>query len=110
MIRAAALSAFARIDRDEFALVLSGLDPDPVWSVRAALATALGERGDERRVGILFGMLKDADVRVLPSVLEAMRKARGNDAAETLAGISSIPTSRYAPPPSRTSPSSRRRA
>jgi cyclophilin family peptidyl-prolyl cis-trans isomerase/HEAT repeat protein len=83
-IRAAALSALAKIDRDEFALVLSGLDPDPVWFVRAALATALGERADEQSVGILFGLLKDPDVRVLPYVLEAMRKARGNDAAETL--------------------------
>jgi cyclophilin family peptidyl-prolyl cis-trans isomerase/HEAT repeat protein len=85
-IRAAALSALAKIDRDEFALVLSGLDPDPEWFVRAALATALGERGDEQSVGILFGLLKDPDTRVLPAVLEAMRKARGNDAAETLKG------------------------
>ncbi len=85
-IRAAALPALAKIDRDEFALVLSGLDPDPVWFVRAALATSLGERADETSVGILFGLLKDPDARVLPSVLEAMRKARGNDAAETLKG------------------------
>ncbi len=85
-IRAAALAALAKIDRDEFALVLSGLDPDPEWFVRAALATSLGERGDEQSVGILFGLLKDPDARVLPSVLEAMRKARGNDAAETLRG------------------------
>ena len=86
VIRAAALSALAKIDRDEFALVLSGLDPDPVWFVRGALATALGARADEQSVGILFGLLKDPDVRVLPYVLEAMRRARGNDAAETLKG------------------------
>lgn len=85
-LRAAALAALAKIDRDEFALVLSGLDPDPEWFVRAALATALGERGDEQSVGILFGLLKDNDVRVLPAALEAMRKARGSDAAETLKG------------------------
>jgi len=84
MIRAAALQALARIEREEFSLVLSGLDPDPEWSVRAALAAALGERGDESSVAILFEMLKDADVRVLPAVLEAMRKARGADAAATL--------------------------
>ena len=46
-IRAAALQALARIDREELALVLSGLDPDPEWSGRAALATALGLAGDE---------------------------------------------------------------
>jgi len=83
-MRAAALRALARIDRDDFALVLSGLDPDPDWSVRAALATALGEAGTEVSVGILFAMLKDEDPRVLPSVLEAMRKARGSDASDTL--------------------------
>jgi cyclophilin family peptidyl-prolyl cis-trans isomerase/HEAT repeat protein len=83
-IRAAALPALARLDRGEFALVLSGLDPDPEWSVRAGLATALGEVGDEVSVSLLFGLLKDPDVRVLPAALKALRKARGEDAAETL--------------------------
>lgn len=83
-LRAAAFPALARIDRDEFALVLSGLDPDPEWTVRAGLATALGDVGDETSVSLLLGMLKDADTRVLPAVLEALRKARGSDAAETL--------------------------
>ncbi len=84
MIRAAALQALAKVDRDEFALVLSGLDPDPEWSVRAALAQALGERRDESSVALLFEMLKDPDTRVLPAVLDAMRQARGADAAATL--------------------------
>jgi cyclophilin family peptidyl-prolyl cis-trans isomerase/HEAT repeat protein len=83
-IRAAALQALARTDRDSFALVLSGLDPDPDWSVRAGLAAALGEAADEVSLGLLYGMLKDEDVRVLPAVLEAIRKARGNDAIDTL--------------------------
>jgi cyclophilin family peptidyl-prolyl cis-trans isomerase len=83
-IRGAALQALARIDRDEFALVLSGLDPDPEWSVRAALATALGSVGDEVSTSILHSMLKDEDVRVLPAVLEALRKSRGIDSVETL--------------------------
>jgi cyclophilin family peptidyl-prolyl cis-trans isomerase/HEAT repeat protein len=84
MIRGAALQALARVDKDEFTLVLSGLDPDPEWFVRAALAEALGRRGDEASVAILFEMLKDTDARVLPAVLEAMQKARGADAAATL--------------------------
>jgi cyclophilin family peptidyl-prolyl cis-trans isomerase len=84
VLRAAALKALARIDREEFPLLLSGLDPDAEWFVRAALAEALGERGDEASVALLFEMLKDPDPRVLPSVLEAMRKARGPDAAATL--------------------------
>ncbi len=83
-IRAAALGALARSDRDDFGLVLSGLDPDPVWWVRGALATALGDLGDEASVNILFGMLKDEDARVLPAVLEALRKARGADSVDTL--------------------------
>jgi HEAT repeat protein len=83
-IRGPALRALARADADEFALVLSGLDPDPDWSVRAELATALGDIGGELGASLLLTMLKDADVRVLPSVLEALRKARGADAADTL--------------------------
>jgi cyclophilin family peptidyl-prolyl cis-trans isomerase len=83
-LRGAAIKALAHLDREEFALVLSGLDPDPDWSVRAALATALGEVGDEAAVGQIFTLLKDEDVRALPSVLDALRKARGSDAVDTL--------------------------
>ena len=83
-IRAAALSALARTDRADLALVLSGMDPDPVWWVRSALASALGGLGDEMSVGTLHAMLRDEDPRVLPAVLEALRRARGKDALDTL--------------------------
>jgi len=83
-IRAAALAALASADERNFALVLSGMDPDPVWWVRASLATALGGLGDEMSVGILHGMLQDEDDRVLPAVLGALRQARGSDALDTL--------------------------
>ena len=83
-IRAAALAALARTDHRNFALVLSGMDPDPVWWVRASLATALGGLGDEMSVGILHAMLQDDDQRVLPAVLGALRQARGSDALDTL--------------------------
>jgi cyclophilin family peptidyl-prolyl cis-trans isomerase/HEAT repeat protein len=83
-VRGAALRALAKLDREEFALVLSGLDPDPAWSVRAARAMALADAGDEISQGILLAMLKDDDVRVLPAVLEGLRKARGADAVDTL--------------------------
>ena len=82
-IRAAALPVLARMDREEFALVLSGLDPDAVWWVRGALATALGAAGDDVSLGILYGMLRDPDPRVIPAVLEALRKARGPDSLDT---------------------------
>jgi cyclophilin family peptidyl-prolyl cis-trans isomerase/HEAT repeat protein len=83
-IRAAALGALARVDREDFAMVLSGMDLDPDWMVRAGLATALGEVGDESSLSLLFAMLKDEDIRVLPAVLTALKKARGTDAAPTL--------------------------
>ena len=83
-VRAAALQALAQMDREDLALVLSGLDPDPAWMVRAGLAAGLGQSGDERGVALLFGMLKDEDTRVYPAVLEALVKARGADAADTL--------------------------
>ena len=83
-IRAAATAALARSDRESFALVLSGLDPDPVWFVRSSLATTLGDVGDETSLSLLFGLLKDEDARVLPAVLEALRKARGPDSVDTL--------------------------
>ena len=84
-VRAAALQALARVDREDLALVLSGLDPDPDWMVRAGLAAGLGQAGDERGVALLFGMLRDDDARVYPAVLDALVKARGPDAADTLA-------------------------
>jgi cyclophilin family peptidyl-prolyl cis-trans isomerase/HEAT repeat protein len=83
-IRGPALRALARADPDEFALVLSGLDPDPDWTVRAALAAALGDVGGELGASLLLTMLKDPDPRVLPAVLEALRAARGPDATDTL--------------------------
>jgi cyclophilin family peptidyl-prolyl cis-trans isomerase/HEAT repeat protein len=83
-LRGAALRALARTDGDEFALVLSGLDKDPDWTVRADLAGALGALGGEVGAALLFGMLEDEDPRVLPAVLDALRAARGKDAAHTL--------------------------
>lgn len=83
-VRAAALPALARTDPDGFLLVLSGMDPDPEWSVRAALATALAESGTDAGLDVLFAMLRDEDPRVLPAVLQGLRKRRGRDATDTL--------------------------
>src|SRR5262249_22892011 len=41
-VRAAALRSLSTADPENFVTVLSGLDSDPHWSVRAALATVLG--------------------------------------------------------------------
>jgi cyclophilin family peptidyl-prolyl cis-trans isomerase len=83
-VRSAALQALARMEREDFALVLASLDPDPVWFVRAGLAGALAIAGDEASQARLLAMLKDEDVRVLPAVLEALRQARGPDSVDTL--------------------------
>ena len=47
-MRAAAFIALARIDPDTLLSAVSGLDADRHWSVRAALATALGTLDAER--------------------------------------------------------------
>ena len=83
-IRAAALEALAANDRGDFALVLSGMDPDRDFRVRAALAAALGRGGDEMSVGILHAMLRDDDPRVVSAVLGALAEARGKDSLDTL--------------------------
>jgi cyclophilin family peptidyl-prolyl cis-trans isomerase len=83
-IRGPALQALARHDRESFTVILSSLDPDPEPAARAALASALAEVGDEIALSILFSMLKDEDARVLPAVLEGVRKARGPAAADVL--------------------------
>ena len=89
-VRAAALNALARTDVDVFISSISGLDPDPHWSVRAALATTLGDLGRERAQTPLTTMLADADQRVIPPVLTALaRIGAANAAAEMHARLTS---------------------
>ncbi len=87
-VRAAALQGLARTDVDTFMTAISGLDPDPHWSVRAALATALGDLGRERAQPALTAMLRDNDQRVIPSVLAAIaRVGASNGVAEMAARL-----------------------
>jgi cyclophilin family peptidyl-prolyl cis-trans isomerase/HEAT repeat protein len=71
-IRAAALRAAAALDPQQFVAVLSGLDPDPVWSVRTATASALAMVPSDVAVPALKTMLADRDPRVIPAVLQAL--------------------------------------
>ncbi len=88
--RAAALRALSKLDVDTFIGSISGLDPDPHWSVRAALATTLGELPRDRAQAPLTALLKDSDQRVLPAVLDALAKIGATDAApEFIAGLKS---------------------
>jgi cyclophilin family peptidyl-prolyl cis-trans isomerase/HEAT repeat protein len=75
-LRAAALRAAAAVDPDAFVLLLSGLEPDRHWMVRAALADALVTLRAETAIDQLRAMLDDADKRVVPPVLEALTRLR----------------------------------
>jgi cyclophilin family peptidyl-prolyl cis-trans isomerase len=84
-VRLAALQGFSKRGDDAFLTVLSGLDPDAHWSVRAGLATILGTKDPERALPRLTPMLGDTDMRVLPSVLTAMTKLKAPGIEKILA-------------------------
>ena len=83
-VRLAALQGFAKRNDDSFLAVLSGLDVDPHWSVRAGLATILGSKEPERSLPRLTPMLGDTDSRVIPAVLTAMTKLKAPGIAKIL--------------------------
>jgi HEAT repeat protein/cyclophilin family peptidyl-prolyl cis-trans isomerase len=83
-IRAAALRSLSATDPESFITILSGLDPDPHWSVRAALATALGAMTSDVALPRLEAMLADSDQRVIPAVLESLVKLQSSKAAAIL--------------------------
>jgi cyclophilin family peptidyl-prolyl cis-trans isomerase len=83
-VRSAALRSLAVADPDNFMTVLSGLDPDPHWSVRAALATTLGTLTSEASLPRLRALLNDSDQRVIPFVLAALVKVKAPDAPAIL--------------------------
>jgi HEAT repeat protein/cyclophilin family peptidyl-prolyl cis-trans isomerase len=83
-IRASALRAIAALDPENLRVLLSGLDPDPHWSVRAALATMLGTLTAEEALPRLTAMLTDDDQRVIPSVLNALTKLKAPSASAVL--------------------------
>jgi cyclophilin family peptidyl-prolyl cis-trans isomerase/HEAT repeat protein len=80
-LRAEALRSAAAIDQDAFLLVLSGMDPDPQWVVRAALVDVLAGFPPEIALERVRSMLHDEDRRVIPSVLRALRRLKAPDAA-----------------------------
>jgi HEAT repeat protein/cyclophilin family peptidyl-prolyl cis-trans isomerase len=83
-IRGAALRSLAASDPENFITVLSGLDADPHWSVRAALATVLGNLPLETGLPRLEALLTDTDQRVIPSVLAALVKLKAPRAPQIL--------------------------
>jgi cyclophilin family peptidyl-prolyl cis-trans isomerase/HEAT repeat protein len=83
-MRVAALRATADLDPTGFVTVLSGLDPDPHWSVRAALASTLATLNLGVALPRLNAMLADSDQRVIPSVLGALVKLKAPNAERVL--------------------------
>jgi len=83
-IRAAALRSMASVDPDNLPLILSGLDPDPHWSVRASMATLLGTLPPPMALPRLTAMLSDDDQRVIPEVLRSLTKIGAPNAAAVM--------------------------
>jgi HEAT repeat protein len=83
-VRASALRSIATLDAENFVTVLSALDPDPHWSVRAALATVLSAFASEVTLPRVTAMLNDSDQRVIPSVLQALVKMKAPNAVPVL--------------------------
>jgi HEAT repeat protein/cyclophilin family peptidyl-prolyl cis-trans isomerase len=79
-MRATALRAAAAVDPDSFVAILAGMDQDPHWRVRAALAEALGALPAEAVTERLRSMLQDEDKRVIPPVLAAFERLKVPDA------------------------------
>jgi HEAT repeat protein len=83
-VRGAALQSLAAFDPENFVTVLSGLDSDLHWSVRAALATVLGTLPLEAGLPRLEALLIDPDQRVIPFVLASLVKMKAPKAVPVL--------------------------
>ena len=78
-VRGSAFTALARLEPMTFLSVLAGLDADADWTVRVAIATALGGLPDSQGVPRLIVMLQDGDSRVIPTVLNALVAAKAGN-------------------------------
>jgi cyclophilin family peptidyl-prolyl cis-trans isomerase/HEAT repeat protein len=83
-IRAAALQALARLDPDTFISALASLDADREWTVRVALANALGTLPAARSLPRLTVMLQDPDPKVLTAVISALAASKATGVERAL--------------------------
>ena len=83
-IRGAALQALARVDPDTFITALASLDNDREWTVRVALANALGTLPSAQSLPRLTLLLQDADQKVIPAVLGALASSKATGAERIL--------------------------
>ena len=79
IMRVAAVRATAAIEPDGFLTLLSGMEPDPHWTVRAAIAEVLGRSGDAAAVDRLRALLDDEDKRVVPAVIAGLARLKAPD-------------------------------
>ena len=75
-MRAAAVRATAAIDPEGFLTVLSGMEPDSYWGVRAAIAEVLQTTAAEAAIERLRALLDDEDKRVIPSAIDGLARLK----------------------------------
>lgn len=78
-LRAAAFRALATVDPESFFTVLSGLDLDPHWSVRAEQAGLFGGLDPARALPAIRLRWADPDPRVKAAALTALAAAKAPD-------------------------------
>lgn len=83
-MRSAALAGAAKVNPEGFLLVISNLERDREWSVRAGLAGVLATLPADRARPAIQELLSDSDVRVHGPALEALAKVGGEDLASRL--------------------------
>ncbi len=83
-MRAAVVGALASIEGPAFLQVLSGVDPDPDWRVRVAVATALGTLGDAVPEAAWKPYLDDTDRRTWSATMKALGAAKTPETRATL--------------------------
>jgi HEAT repeat protein/cyclophilin family peptidyl-prolyl cis-trans isomerase len=83
-MRAAAITGAAKLDPEGFLLVISTFDRDPDWSVRVAIANALGALPADRATTALQDLANDDDVRVRGPALEALARVDAPDLTKRL--------------------------
>ena len=83
-MRSAALAAAARIDPDGFLLIVSSLERDRDWSVRASLTSVFATLPADLARPALVDLAGDTDVRVQIPALEALAKIGAPDLTKRL--------------------------